>query len=49
MVASLFFGQAALAIPLGLDLLPTGAGADPDIFSGFGNVTYTAATDTLVV
>ena len=48
-VAGLLIGQTALAAPLGLDLLPLGPGADPDIFAGLGNVTYTAATDTLVV
>ena len=47
--SSLLLGQTALATPLGLDLLPAGPGADPDIFSGFGSVTYTAATDSLVV
>ena len=48
-VAGLLIGQTALAAPLGLDLLPLGPGSDPDIFAGLGNVTYTAATDSLVV
>jgi len=46
---ALFGGQAATATPLGLDLLPAGPGADPDIFAGFGSATYTAATDQFVI
>lgn len=48
-VLGLVMGQAALAAPLGLDLLPLGPGADPDTFLDFGSVTYTAATDALVI
>ena len=48
-VSSLFLGQNALATPLGLDLLPLGPTADPDIFSGAGTVSYSAGSDLLVV
>ena len=48
-VSGLLMGQPALATPLGLDLLPLGPEADPDIFADFGSVTYTAATDALVI
>jgi hypothetical protein len=45
----LTFPGGAKAAPLNLDLLPVGPGADPDIFMGFGSVSYTAGSQTFTI